>query len=202
MKHILNFIISILLTGNTLAQLKKVNIDIHGDFEVVVQVGDGYLIVNDLGEIIDIDIDGPITYYMSGSRKGKVEEKGNISFDYYIAGTRKGKLKSVGSIDFDYWTYSHKVGKLKSIDHTDFDYHFSGIKKRKLLSIDSGIYIDYYNYGAGKGKASYIGSTNPNRWYVRDGITYYIGGIKKGKFKSGNRSVIYNGIQLRLRGGY
>ncbi len=74
-KLVLCLVICVSFFGNASAQIKKVNIDILGEFEVVVKVGDGSVTVNSTGEITDIDINGNTRYYSynDGSyRSGKL----------------------------------------------------------------------------------------------------------------------------------
>ena len=91
-KGILSFVISILFIGNALSQVKKVNIDIFGDFEVVVKVGNGTVTVSSTGEIVDVDMNGSIDYFSTfdKSKDGKLStgkrlvNSGRIAF--YLKG--------------------------------------------------------------------------------------------------------------------
>ena len=192
MKYILSFIISMFVIGNVCTQVKKVTIDIYGDFEIVLEVPNGFVTVNHLGKIIDIAIDGRTDYFIVGSSQGKIESVGNIDFDYYISGSREGKVQQIGNISFDYYIAGAREGKLESAGSTDFDYYIAGVREGKLEAVDQ-IKMDYYIAGSREGKVESIGS---NRF------DYYIIGSREGKFQSGNRSLEYNGIRFRLRGGF
>lgn len=192
MKYILSSIFSIFIIGNVFTQVKKVTIDIYGDFEIVLAVPNGCVTVNHLGKIIDIDINGRPDYFIAGSREGKIEAVGNIDFDYYISGSREGKVEKIGDLSFDYYIAGAREGKLESAGITDFDYYIGGSRKGKLESVDY-IKVDYYIAGSREGKVESIGS---NRF------DYYLIGSREGKFQSGDRSFKYNGVRFRLVGGY
>ena len=103
-KWILSFVISILFIGNAFSQVKKVNIDIEGDFEIIVKVGEGTVTVSSTGEIIDVDMYGSIEYYTSAT----------TGYSYNC-----GKIRSIGGTAFEYYTsattgYSYNCGKLSS----------------------------------------------------------------------------------------
>lgn len=192
MRYILSSIISIFIIGNACTQVKKVTIDVHGDFEIVIKVYDGSVTINNLGEIRDIAIDGRTDYFIAGSNQGKVESIGTIDFDYYMSGSREGKVKQIGNISFNYYMVGAREGKLESAGETNFDYYIVGSRKGKIESVDR-IEMDYYIAGAREGKVQSIGS---NRF------DYYLIGSREGKFQSGDRSLMHNGISFRLRGGY
>jgi hypothetical protein len=192
MRYILSFIVSLLFIGNMLAQVKKVDIDIYGEFEVVIKVSNGYVTINNLGKLVDININGLTDYHIIGSKAGKVQSVGSIYFDYYIAGARQGKLKQIGNIFLDYYIVGSREGKLATVGNTNFNYYILGDSEGKLASV-ALTQVAYYSIGSSEGKVESIGN---NRF------DYHITGSGEGKFQSGNRSAVYDGIRYRLRGGY
>ncbi len=86
---------AITLCSASYAQVKKVEVNVYGDFEVIVRVNDdSYVSVDQSGEIIDTDIEGKTWYYSSG----KVEQIGGTKFWYYPS----GKIEQIGSARFYY----------------------------------------------------------------------------------------------------
>jgi len=171
-KWILSFALSILFIGNAFSQVKKVNIDIEGNFEIIVKTDEGTVTVSSIGEIVDVDMNGYADYYESGTRTGKVYKIGATYFDYYESGTRTGKVYKIGATYFDYYESGTRTGKVYKIGATYFDYYESGTRTGKVYKIGS-TYFDYYESGT-----------------------------RIGKLYSGNRVVNSDGITFNLKGGY
>lgn len=143
------------------AQVKKIVINVEGDFEVVVKVGnDAFVTINPEGEILDTEINGSISYY-----NGKISSVGGISFSYY-----NGRVSSVGGISFSYYN-----GKISSIGRTSFSYY-----NGKISSI-GGTSVSYYNGKissiGGNGFSYYNGKlSSGNRSFISNGMTFKVTG--------------------------
>ncbi|MFA6335743.1 MAG: hypothetical protein WCX48_09405 [Bacteroidales bacterium] len=60
------------LSFTVTAQVKKMAVDIYGNFEVTVKVGESvFVTINSMGEITDIEIDGSRDYYSSSDSYGR-----------------------------------------------------------------------------------------------------------------------------------
>lgn len=152
--------------GTGFSQIKKVNIDVYGDFEVVIKVEDGSVTISAFGEVVDVELNGNVGYNMSGkinsvggtsikyNMSKKVSAIGNISIGYNMS----GKISSVGSISIGY----NMSGKISSVERTSIKYNMSG----KVSSI-GGNSIRYNM----SGKIS-----SGNRMIVNNGITFSLKG--------------------------
>jgi len=151
-KYILSFAVSFLLIGNALSQVKKVNTDIFGDFEVIVKIDNGTVTISSTGEIIDVDMDGSVNYYYNDypERNGKIKSNGSTTFNYYYSDypERNGKIKSIGSTSINYYysDYPERNGKIKSIGAASFNYYYNDYPERngklasgERVSISDGI---------------------------------------------------------------
>ena len=149
-KVILSLLIGFLLIESTFSQIKKVNVDVDGFFEIVVKVNDGSISVNQIGEIVDVELGGDVDYNYSR----QISSVGSVSIGYNYS----GNISSVGSTSLGY-NYS---GNISSVGSTSIGYNYSG----KVSSIGSTSYG--YNYS---GKIS-----SGNRVVSINGITFSLKG--------------------------
>jgi hypothetical protein len=117
----------------------KINIEVSGTYDVTISAGNGTISINSIGEIVSIELDGNISYNMSG----KVSSVGNISIGYNMS----GKVSSIGNISIGY----NMSGKVSSVGNFSIDYNMSG-KVSSIGNISIG-----YNMS---GKVSSIGNNS------------------------------------------
>jgi hypothetical protein len=148
-RSILSLLIVILLINNAFPQVKEVNIDTYGTFEVVVQTSSGTVTINSTGDVVNVDtnVHTNFDYYTSSIKAGKIERMDTVYFDYYTTGIRTGKIEKIGAIYFDYYTTDIKAGKIEKIGATYFDYYDIGFIGRGQIEKIGTVYFQYHSEG-------------------------------------------------------
>lgn len=160
------FILIIFINGLyniSLSQVKSINIDVTGSYDVVIEVDNNkYITVSSAGKVIDIVMNGDHWYY-----NGKLSGIGNINFTYL-----NDKIISIGKINI---TYNNS--KISSVDKINFGYYNGNI------SSIGNTNITYYNgkvLSIGNYTFTYINDkiSSANRIYhASDGVIFYLKGF-------------------------
>ncbi len=147
------------------AQVERIDIDVFGNYELTVKVGNGqYVIVDAYGQLLYVDIVGNWSYYDDfwPYQAGKVKKIGDVGFEYNndFWDYKAGKLKKIGAISFDYhndfWDY--KAGKLEKVGGTKIAYHNDFREERAgKISELGNIKIDYYTSFDFRADETYMG---------------------------------------------
>jgi len=121
--------------------LEKVKINVTGIFDLTIGSDNGTIIINSVGEIVDVEIGGQVSYNMSG----KISSIGNIAFNYNMS----GKVSSIGNVSVNY----NMSGKVSSVGNVPVNYNMSG----KVSSIGN-VSVNYNM----SGKVNSIGNVSVN----------------------------------------
>ena len=209
-KCILIFVIGILFTVNAISQVRRVNIDTFGNFEVIVHVGNGTVVVNNIGEIVAVNMRGQVEYHTSIVHpflNGKIISIGGTRFEYHTSITHphlNGRIVRIGDVRFDYHTSltnSFLNGKIIRIGNTRFEYHTSLVDSflnGRIVRIGD-TRIEYHTSLTDSflnGKIIRIG--NQSFEYHRSIMHPHL----NGRLISGNRVVNSGGVTFRLIENY
>ena len=119
--------------------IEKVKINIGGIFDVIIGNNNGTITISSMGEIIEVEIGGNVSYNMSG----RISSVGNISINYNMS----GKVSSIGNTSINY----NMSGKVSSIGNVSINYNMSG-----KVSSFGNVSINYNM----SGKVSSIGNNS------------------------------------------
>lgn len=201
-------LLGLILLGTPLAaQLHTVILDRTGAFHLIVQVSPTTrIIMNDQGEMLDLDTDeGEVSYYSDfhDYEAGKIESLGQTRFSYYsdFHDYEAGKVKQIGNIHFAYYSdfHDYEAGKVKQIGNARLTYYsdfhdYEAGKISRIGDVAITYYSDFNDYEAGKIKA--IG---PYTYSYFSDFDRNVGRLKSGKlqFEIDNLHFIYKAMRPR-----
>lgn len=154
MKKLFIALLFISMSLSAMAQVERVDIDMTGNYELTVRVGNGeYVVVDRYGQINYIDIDGPWSFYNDfwAYQAGKVSRVGNVEFSYNndFWDYQAGKIKMIGPVSFSYYNdfWDYQTGKLSKVGRTSIEYYndfwdYQVGKVKKIGNISIGYYSD------------------------------------------------------------